>query len=163
MTCIHVLSIICYIVSYKEKMRTIKQLATLASMPRMCLKRAYFWPQKTPLHPRSCRHSTLVCSTLIPTRVMSRHAVKLPANVGRNPLALSEITSPPSMGSPHLICGRTTTEPLVFQSQKWPRLLPRCVHRGVNRVTLMQMLQCCERPIRTCMVQKKKRRYSNGS
>lgn len=90
MTCIHVLSIICYIVSYKEKMRTIKQLATLASMPRMCLKRAYFWPQKTPLHPRSCRHSTLVCSTLIPTRVMSRHAVKLPANVGRNPLALSE-------------------------------------------------------------------------
>ena len=111
-----------------------KQLWTLASMPRMCLKTAYFWPhkkkpkKKPPLHPRSCRHSTLVCSTLIPTRVMSRLAVKLPANVGRNPLCAEwKLPLRPSVRSPHLICGRATTEPLVSQSQKWPRLLLRRV------------------------------------
>ena len=130
---------LCAIASYKEKMREKKKKKKNSSEHlRQC--QGCVWKQlifghtkknkkkKPPLHPRSCRHSTLVCSTLIPTRVMSRLAVKLPANVGRNPLCAEwKLPLRPSVRSPHLICGRATTEPLVSQSQKWPRLLLRRV------------------------------------
>lgn len=122
------------LVSAQLKDKT-KQHWAPASVRITCSKRAktraYFWHKNYTTPPISCRHSILVCSTLIfdMSDVMACCEITR-KKVGRNPLAFNEITTSPAWGRSAWTAAARKQSLYSFRSSE---CISRCDAEAENR------------------------------